>query len=549
MPKNSPSLLPAPNEPILSRIIKHLDAQIDFNKSLAERAKKCSVQELYEIQISMFIDLSEKPEIVPNNQMTKIDRAELVRMINEENEENELLRARATAENINIDYLYLGICYAYKQRLETIKMIDSASLEKILSGFYAEKNIKKRAKKIVLQILSQNLEIPLMTEIMALKEMLKLLESQISPQCSRYIDEIDIKGVNGQLEVTSSGKLLFSKGSPLFELARGNLSNPELASLVRRCIEADNAILKHVYTADRHASYITFFEVLKVKYQLADEVTQYQQKMKIRLKEAESKNVLAVSEQTPIQEIKRDLNNKKTSEKTLVDEPQLETGLAAQTSVQVITEESSIKESKSETLSLKSEIETSQEKQLETEIAEEKKNEAIEDDPKEEVYVENDYRFFANKTKQPQSKPQEKKIELARNLLNLNKDQRDTVLQVFDLMKYTSIKLRALVSLAYAFKATFETTGANRCRIEMKNIYAHILVPRQALEKACNSATVTMHGGGHRGSKSQNCDSENAPNYLIDQFKAAFIRAGYTPINLGLDNETNEAMENGTHSL
>ena len=44
-----------------------------------------------------------------------------------------------------------------------------------------------------------------------------------------------------------------------------------------------------------------------------------------------------------------------------------------------------------------------------------------------------------------------------------------------------------------------------------------------------------MHGGGHRSTRSQNQDADKAPDYLINQFRAAFNRAGYTPDNLGLD--------------
>ena len=70
--------------------------------------------------------------------------------------------------------------------------------------------------------------------------------------------------------------------------------------------------------------------------------------------------------------------------------------------------------------------------------------------------------------------------------------------------------------------------------MKIKNIYAFIAVPQEALEKACNSATVTMHGGGHRATRSQNHDRGNAPDYLVEQFKDAFTRAGFTPVNMGL---------------
>ena len=101
-------------------------------------------------------------------------------------------------------------------------------------------------------------------------------------------------------------------------------------------------------------------------------------------------------------------------------------------------------------------------------------------------------------------------------------------------LPYETINLRALVKLTLNFGGEIETTGANRCRMKIKNIYAFIAVPQEALEKACNSATVTMHGGGHRATRSQNHDRGNAPDYLVEQFKDAFTRAGFTPVNMGL---------------
>ncbi|CDZ76489.1 hypothetical protein BN59_00758 [Legionella massiliensis] len=102
-------------------------------------------------------------------------------------------------------------------------------------------------------------------------------------------------------------------------------------------------------------------------------------------------------------------------------------------------------------------------------------------------------------------------------------------------MLYDTINLRALVNLTLNFGGVIKKTSSNRCRIEIQNIYAFICVPEEALARACNTATVVMHGGGHRSTRSQNNDRENAPDYLIEQFKDAFTRAGFTQVNLGLN--------------
>ncbi|CDZ78461.1 hypothetical protein BN59_02771 [Legionella massiliensis] len=128
-------------------------------------------------------------------------------------------------------------------------------------------------------------------------------------------------------------------------------------------------------------------------------------------------------------------------------------------------------------------------------------------------------------------KPQE-------NTLNLNKDHLDTFMKVFGLIPYDSINLRALVNLTLEFGGVIKKTGANRCRIEMKNIYAFILAPIEEVAPS-TTATVTMHGGGHRSTRSQNHDRNKAPDYLIEQFREAFTRAGFTPANLGLENSAN----------
>lgn len=526
MPKKYVSVLPDSQEPLLVRIRKYFDAQIEYNNLLEKRATICPDEELLDILISLFLDLSEVPKLKASlpKAFIQLHRKELIKEINSDRQMNESLRDQASAENVNFDYLYLKIKLAYKTRLLLIQGLPVKAFEKTLSIFYSGQELKKKTKSVSQGIYEKNVKVPIMAEIQALDEMLKLLEKNISPECAKFVEDAEITeqdrciffSIDPMIDSVSKKALKFSKKAP---------SDQKIVTLIQKYSEAVEVVLTTSSPEKNEAeNYIALFENMKIKYQIDDEISNYvkeanhQLQIEDNLKKTASIEVKSKDEIiSQFQPIVQKLESQKDSEKP----PQQ-------------SEEKAIAD---DTIAHKEDESSSVLLNLETEVTDLKEKENGKDEEvlaPEDSYSVTDYSIFANKDKRKQQQ-QPEKPPIKRNVLNLNKDQQKTLRELFDIEKYESINLRALVNLAVALKATFHTTGANRCRIEMKTIYAHILVPEQALEKACNSATVTMHGGGHRSSKSQNHDRDKAPGYLIDQFKAAFTRAGYTPANLGLD--------------
>ena len=128
---------------------------------------------------------------------------------------------------------------------------------------------------------------------------------------------------------------------------------------------------------------------------------------------------------------------------------------------------------------------------------------------------------------------------LKKNILNLKEEHQMTLKAVFD-DQCKTWPLRALVNLVRALGGEIKATASNRCRIEIKNIYAHLLMPSEDLlplsSQLSQKATVTWHG-----SAKQKKNKRGAPAYLIAQFRAALERVGYTPKTLGLDQKTDHA--------
>ncbi len=559
----------------LEEIRKIIDAEVAYNRLLEKKLHQGKDEEVFEIFASMFIELSEIPPLIklPSASVLRDLKQKLLDQIATDLENYERLNACTESKDVTPDKLYLAINLVYQNSLIDLTSITRKKLEGILSFLYAGKELSKKVKEVFSRINTKNLKSPYMAELHSVAEMLNLLKPKISPECIRYLDDVEISknDKNLMFVLKEENDKRFNKKVQNF-LAQ-DPTNKEFLSLKKNNEDAIKALPADEETNDVHAGYLTLFEKIKVKYRTEEDIINFIEKAKQDAKNnvkavtlqtvpallEEPKQPLAslpVSAEVIVADTKNQFENEKQSSQTS-KEPQNfpSSPVEAPQSIPVplLSEREEGKQELSQTLVEQHEqllifpvVTNNNNNQKEITLTAESESlsavsksdlEVEQEDNREKTseefsYAANDYLLF-NKTKKEQQKPTAVKTKY--NVLDLNKEQRDTLLQLFDLMPYDNIKLRALVNLTQALGGTLKTTGSNRCRMEIKNIYAHLLVPEQALSKVCNKATITMHGGGHSAKRSNNNDRENAPDYLIDQFKAAFVRAGYTPINLGLE--------------
>ncbi|OCH97187.1 hypothetical protein A8135_06045 [Legionella jamestowniensis] len=533
---------------------KYVDAQIEYNNFLKERLTHGKQEEIFEIFLSLFLDLSEVPRLVkiPPKTILQKNVGEFIGHIEADLEEYERIKT-CLDTHTTVDQLYLTIYFTYKQWLFGIDDITSKKIKNILSYVYDGNELKKKVKEVIKRVNMKSSKSPLLCEINSLFEICTMLQSEVSDDCLRFKDDISIKSKNGYIFLS----LPEESNRKERQFLDKNPDDQEFLSLLKRSTEAYDALESKNISTDLHTSYLNLFAKMKVKYRIDEEIKTFMQraaeKKQASLLEStvmQTEGTENFSERVAIQPAQLSLNSNENSvlttavqcEQTSQEEKHSSN---AEFSAKKITHQLAYVESHEQASTLHCSSSPMTE-EVDIPTVSFKDEEEIEQDLNKENNAEcsysPDYSLFP-----PKIKEQPKK-ETRRNILNLNKEQQETFLKVFGLISYDSINLRALVNLTQALGGTIKTTGANRCRIEIKNIYAHLLVPEEALNKACKKATVTMHGGGHRNKASQNNDREKAPDYLISQFRAAFVRAGYTPINLGLGVE-NAPPLSGTHVL
>ncbi|WP_058441236.1 hypothetical protein [Legionella brunensis] len=562
----------------LDKVKKYIDAQIEYNKFLMERLLRGNKEEIFEIVTSLFLDLTDIPRSIklPPSKILDEFKQEFIDHIMTDLKEYIRLKECANNNNnnnTNMDYLYLNIQFVYQIWLLGVQSITAKKVELILSHIYDGKDLKKKTKEVLYRITTKSIQSPLMAEILGLSEMLSFIESEVSPYCLKLKDDVQIFQEKGLTYISITNEAMSGKNKKILQFLKQNPTDQAFLSLVDKWIKTNNALKTAKPSSDINDSYLVTFEKMKAKYQLEDEIDRVIEEINARKQASKTAETLektkVVSENQseiglPPQsrskvskrgnrpaKIVRQEENLQSLQTSVEALEETEKPLNSSTNVKEAVTESSRdqleKDMSPQLSSCSSYVETTNYNSTTEQTADisesstyEEDEEKLNEDENIEAYsYVQDYSLFAKKNNN--ARPQQHDEKPKRNVLNLNKEQQETYLKVFDLMPYESINLRALVNLTQALGGTLKTTGANRCRIELKNIYAHILVPKEALTKACNKATVTMHGGGHRSTSSQNNDREEAPNYLISQFKAAFIRAGYTPINLGLDPENTDA--------
>ncbi|WP_131793495.1 hypothetical protein [Legionella brunensis] len=559
-------------ESSLDKVKKHLDAQIEYNRFLMERLLRGKSEDIFEIVASMFLDLSEVPRSIklpPSNILEELKK-EFITHIVADLKEYQRLKDCAN-KGTNLDYLYLSIHFTCKNWLLGVQNTQPKKLELLLSHLYSGNDLKKKVKEILYRIHTKSLKSPLMAEIFNLSEILSILEPEVSHDCLRFKDDIQIIQDKDMTVISITEEAMSGKSKKIIQFLDKNPSNLEFLSLVEKWIEANNKLKTAEVSSNLNDSYLVTFERMKIKYQVEDEINRFLQEAAARQKDSkiaetleapkdvgENQSEIGLSSQPsksrkkvrergnhPVKMGKQEaiLQSEKTSVERLEEiEKPLKSSYSMKEAV-IEPPKDQLEQDMLPQLPSSSHVETIhfnsttvQEADISiTSLKHEEDEEKLNENVETYTYVQ-DYTLFAKKNDARQQQQKDDK-KPKRNVLNLNKEQQETYLKVFDLMPYESINLRALVNLTQALGGTLKTTGANRCRIELKNIYAHLLVPEEALAKACDKATVTMHGGGHRSKSSQNNDREKAPDYLISQFKAAFIRAGYTPINLGLNSD------------
>lgn len=506
----------------IDSIKKDIDALIDYNKSLIKRVAYGSKEEVFEIMISMFLDLSEMP-----TKLRKEISDELIKSLKTQTIDHILSDLRiyeylnqSIKNDTNVDHLYLRLFLTHKIWLAGVDSTSIKKFEEILSYLYGGAELARQTKEMAKRIKSRDAKSPLMAEMNALQQMLVTLQPEVSPLCLRLIEETVVHYENKTVKIELEPEATNWQNKKTLQFLRKN-PDKELINLLTKNIEVTKSI-NSVFKHDRlQENYVAMFENMKVKYEIEDQMILRRKKIeaKNRVLEIQTNRDVEVSEAKDNQAQAEQVSDKKSAQTSVVESKII----SPVPENKLDNELSNSQASDTSNIPLPT-VEESVTKVNEEVIKDEKQEESY------ESFQSSNYAFFPKKEKTiPQQKAKPK-----HNVFNLNKDQQDIYLKVFDKIPYDSINLRALVNLTQAFGGTFKTTGSNRCRIEMKNIYAHLLVPEEALEKACDKATVTMHGGGHRSKRSLNNDRENAPDYLIEQFKNAFIRAGYTPANAGL---------------
>lgn len=534
----------------LNKIQKIIDEQLAFNELLARQIVNSNGDEILTIFLSFFINLSDisirqslAPERVP------ILKREVLKLILGDIKNYNALKS--TISNFaDLDYLFLHI-HSLREGavLGLMKTAtDLTTLKDVLSYAFSGTELEKQSKKVIQGIKSMRLKSPIMSDVNTFKEMINILKPEISASCLRYVEdyEFELGNLNGSevlkilpaRDVKPKQKRLEEQANVL---SKKNVPYLELRLLTRNYSEQ---------VQNMNMSFIScpIYEKFNERYFILFDTAKklYEAEEKLREKMRELSALLAVQEQ--LSETSVPIVGMEDVQSTI--SPSVSKKPVPSNSVKPVNETLpvSLIDSKNtiihEILPEQNAIDLPQASYPVTS--------EIPDEPKDDIdhaeilhstqdEVEPDYTSYHRQfSKKP--KETEQRDPVKRNRLELSTTEQDIFLKVFGLRDYETINLRALVSLACdGFNATMTTTGANRCRIEIKNIYATLLMPATVLQtepsNQCQKATVTMHGGGHRSKKSLNNDKGNTPSYLINQFRAAFERAGFTPENLGLENQ------------
>lgn len=505
----------------LENVKKLIDAQIEFNHGLADQlVKSQNKREVCEIILSMHLNLAKtpKPIIIPEDEIFKLYKQIFIKATIHDLYEFQRLKSCAD-DNPDLDHLYLKIHCLLQEQLINLESTPEKECKAILSHFYNGKNLKLALKQRIRNHSKNSTNSAISADISVLNEMLTLLEPHVSAYCLKFKNSLKILGSvdnKGYINLQNIEKDVHFNQK--IQVLLNNYPNyPELHSLLMQYYSFQPNVDP---TLRIDENVLTLFKTMKNRDSIKEKIEKILLELKTPLSETDAEK--KVPENNAMQK-----EPDKNCENNLIEQ-ELPLAICLETE-------------KEKAASFPIELRTT-DSMLTLEETHEEFGSEYEDEFDEKAPI-NPYYMFSKKNKKEPVQPKAK-----HNVLNLKKEHQNTLLEVFDLLPYDYIKLRALVNLTQALGGTMKTSGANRCRIELKNIYAHVLMDGTELtqthnnENVCNKATVTMHGGGHRSTRSQNNDADKAPDYLIKQFRAAFIRAGFTPENLGLNLENDQQV-------
>ncbi|MGQ3890059.1 hypothetical protein ACQUW5_13640 [Legionella sp. CNM-1927-20] len=550
----------------LEEIRRINEALLQYNRNLYTQLRKSKIkEEIFEIICAMYCNLSQLPEVrkVPDNKIFEEVKAAVLQGLRED--VARYTQYKIYLERNQIDELYLSMRLTAQFIRTQSQSSNTNTVEYLFSFFYTGKELKKKVR----QACNGKHISPVMAEYLELQKTIKLLEPLVSSACLKFEEEV--KCVDAQIvengRIREAGRIdtgnIKLEKSKTYKRARKYLeenphpSNPiyiQLKSLIEKykeCLTSKESQQGNP-SKDLHDNYIALFNRIKPKYALEAEIDSL-------LKMAVEEKTIAVQ----VAEDKSHLRHSKQAEHGLIHQhseltigqTQSTTSTAtledktSGTNLTVVSEFASgevmeVREQKEE-----ASMAENADAGIEDKSPEEEEEEVVEERIEELGLAKSEQtgdnligkdKFYTSYSKQTQKHNTTKKVlpETKYNVLNLKEEHQETLKKVFDLLEYKTMSLRELVSLAFALGGKLTSTGANRCRLEIENIYAHLLVDRESIEVAsanlASTATVTWHGGGHRSTRSQN-SAKGVPNYLIEQFRSAFERAGYTPKNLGLN--------------
>lgn len=528
----------------VERTQKYLDAEYAYKKLLVEKLldKSIAQNELMEIFFSQWIDIC----AMPLKLHKKFQEEKFIQDLKEMgkkrilDELKDCQRLINSAKQDDVDYIYLNIFFQCRmEQIEVDSSLTKKNVKKILAYLYQERDVKKPFKKMMKSIHSRDKNAPAMAGIHFKEKILAILEPEISAECVQFLHDMKVDIVENTYAIvvdSEADKRIYGlrEIKPL-EQCLPNMEAQNLINAFKLAVQAlDQGLIVHGQ-GSINTRYILYFDLMKKLYAVERQIHAFLAEFKKQEQEAQDKiaatvSTSIVSDKVGIRAVEVSLH---------IDSiPEVEASLPIETAA--LSKEKGCLPLAEETMpvgaaapklqsmeNVPTEIPDGKEKDEE---AEEKKEEKEED--VEQVYT----TFFQSFASKDKKRKQPISLQPQSNVLDLKKEHLDTYLKVFGLKTYDSINLRALVNLTtQVFGGVIKKSGANRCRIKMKNIYAFILAPQEALENVAKTATVTMHGGGHRSVASQNNDREKAPDYLIHQFRSAFERAGFTPVHLGLE--------------
>lgn len=574
----------------LEKVKKIIDAQCEFNQLLAKQIltdnnKFVRILASFYIKDLSIINFDKVLEKAPPSSIQMLKQG-LARGTLNDLRDYRLLRNifqnESDLENVDVEHLYFSVFLMYRMVTMDLQATPLGIMKRALSFFGIEENkIKKLAKKELAARLTHKADNSSITDIKCLEEILALLSPFVSHEFEDFLQNIQVESDKGSNYFSFSSEFLVKNNHLVDQCKKLSSLMTEdhnykindlgyqhiVLSHFMDYLKAYDAILNVVSSGlDTTCKSIIckFFKDYKLFYQLEQTVRQEikdliqnyntdQQVLDQKSFPRNKKHNLALEKKKETQEASLDIKDIKGDvEDQLQDQLPALIGKEEQQKMKEFISENDTETSdkfvseKNDIPPVRKNVEIKVDPSIPTENNDNNADTNLNSEKKSATV------FFKSK-KEKRKNTSEKTNEPLSAVLSrkypLNKEQQETFLDLFS-AGTIPLGLRDLINLAQACGGTLTKTGANRCRIELENIYAHLLIDSKSLEAATtqNTVTITLHGGGHRQHRSQNHDRGEAPSYLVEQFKSAFTRAGITPSAFGMisDGAVGKAEEANT---